>query len=190
MLSWDKFLFDSRTHRTGFWYGLFGVYILLLLAFVPVELLGGALGICASSLKKSIVVAYLLVPCVLLVRLAGRRLHDIGWPGWYALILLPLVFIRSQVTVLAATYYCDVSALTPVLDRLPPLGSLDLLRQFTATFNLSGLTVGLAGIAVPIILYLGFFPGVRGPNGYGPVVAHRPWITVALASLVSRLPRM
>ena len=190
LLSWDKLLFGSRTPRAGFWYGLFVVYFLLLLAFVPVELLGGTLGICASILRKSIVAAYLLVPCLLLVHLAGRRLHDIGWPGWYAIILLPLAFIRSQITVLAATYHCDVGVFTPVLDLLPPLGPLDLLRQFTAIFNLSGLRVGLAAIAVPIVLYLGFFPGVGGPNRYGPVVGHRPWITAALASLVNRLPRM
>ena len=190
MQSWDKLLFGSRTPRAGFWYGLFGIYVLLLLAFVPFGLLGGTLGVCTSILKKSVVAAYLLIPGMLLVRLAGRRLHDIGWSGWYALILLPLVFIRSQVSVSGATYYCDVGALTPLLDQLPPLGPLDLFRQYTAIFNLSGLRVGLAAVAFPIVLYLGFFPGISGPNLYGPVVVHRPWISAVLAALVSRLPRM
>src|SRR6185436_1758218 len=116
----EAVIFGKRSSRTAFWFGLVGIYFLLLFAFVPFGMLGGAIDVCANPTSKRIVAAYLCVPGILLLRLAGRRLHDIGWSGWIALALPAFVFIEGDVVKGNVRYYCDVSALSPIQDLLSP----------------------------------------------------------------------
>ncbi len=173
MSSWEKAIFGNRTSRAGFWFGLVGVYVLLLLSFLPFNLLGGAIGVCSSSLSKALFAGCLLIPSILLLRVSGRRLHDLGWSGWAAVVLPAFVFIEGDTVKDGVRYYCDVGVLSPLRDILSPLIPLehwmDALSPVFApfSFTLNGMEVDLVGIAIPFLLYLGFYPGMRGENRYG-----------------------
>ena len=184
MSPWEKTVFGGRTSRMGFWIGLVGVYVLLLLSFVPFNLLGGALGVCSSSFSKALLAVCLVIPGFLLLRISGRRLHDLGWPGWLALVLPMLFFIEGDVMRDGARYYCDVGLLSPihdVLSRSAPLQrSLDILSPlFTPfSFTLNGMEVDFVAIGFPILLYLGLYPGMQGKNRYGV----DPWDKLQVAA--------
>jgi uncharacterized membrane protein YhaH (DUF805 family) len=190
MSSWEKTIFGDRTPRMGFWFGLVGAYVLLLLCFLPLGLLGGAAAVCSSPLSKALLAACLLIPGLLLLRVSGGRLHDLGWPAWVAFVLPISVSIGPDTVQGGIRYYCDVGILSPVedvLSRVTPLGhAIDAISPlFTAfSFTLNGMEVSLVGIVMPVLLYLGFYPGMRGENRYGP----DPWEKSPLAAVEGQSP--
>jgi uncharacterized membrane protein YhaH (DUF805 family) len=119
MASREAAFFGGRTPRVGFWLGLAGVFVLLLLTFLPFSLLGGASGVCASLVKTVILSTCLLVPAMMLVRISARRLHDIGWTGWPALVLLACVFIEGETVTNGVRYYCEVGVFSPFSHIVP-----------------------------------------------------------------------
>jgi uncharacterized membrane protein YhaH (DUF805 family) len=173
MSFWEKAIFDDgRTPRMSFWLGLVGVYVLLLLSFVPFNLLGGAV-VCTSWLGKTLLAVCLLIPGFLLLRISGRRLHDLGWPAWPALVLPALFFIEGETTQGGIRYYCDIGILSPIQDVLSRSELLKRLLDAVApwfgafSFTLNGMEVDFIYIGLAILLYLGLYPGMRGDNRYG-----------------------
>lgn len=185
MSSWEKTIFgDGRTPRMGFWFGLVGVYLLLLLTFLPFNLLGAEFS-CANSFGKALVAVCLLIPGFLLLRISGRRLHDLGWPGWAAFVLPALMFIEGDTTQGGIRYYCDIGILSPiqdVLSRSDPLKRLfDAFSPWFTPFGftLNGMEVDLVWIGLPVLLYLGLYPGMRGENRYGVDPRDKPQAAAA-----------
>jgi uncharacterized membrane protein YhaH (DUF805 family) len=172
MSSLEKAIFGGRTPRMSFWLGLVGVYVLLLLSFVPFNLLGGAF-VCGNWFGKTLLAACLLIPGILLLRISGRRLHDLGWPGWAAFVLPALFFIEGETMQGGVRYYCDIGILSPIQDVLSRSESLKHLLDavtpwFAAfSFTLNGMEVDFVYIGVAMLLYLGLYPGMRGENRYG-----------------------
>lgn len=83
------FDFETRSTRTEVWtYLIFGHLIVGLLSTLLVAVFGERV-VSGTTISASILtVAY----CAPMPALFSRRLHDIGWSGWFA-ILLPLAFV-------------------------------------------------------------------------------------------------
>ena len=84
-----------------------------------------------------------------------------------------LCFIEGDAAKDGIRYYCDVRVLSPIYDSLAAMMTIErwtaavspLLTSFSFTQN--GMQVDFVVVAIPLLLYLGFYPGVRGENHYG-----------------------
>lgn len=176
MRSWEAYLFGARTSRKGFWLGLFAYLVLLYLVMIPFNGLVGA-RVCVSWPVHIATTALLLGISYVFVRTSGRRLHDLGWPGWLAFAFPVLVSLRHEFEYQGGNYYCTVGALTPfdgMLAKILPAAVADFLATWPSfSLTLNGTTIEMASVAFPLMIYLAFFRGQTGVNAYGadPIAA-------------------
>ncbi len=159
-------MFGDRGSRASFWSGLLVYLILLFVIMIPINGLANT-GICTSKTTNYLVTAALVLASYPFTRIAGRRFHDLGWSGWFALVFPLFVSLRYEFAFEGATYYCNAGALNSISDVLPN-AAFQFLSEWTA-FNvtLNGTTIEMASVGVPVVIYLGFFRGQKGANAYG-----------------------
>ncbi len=136
----------GRVSRKDYWLRfvlpLIGVYILVVavLAGLAVALgdAGAIIGLLAIPIYIAIVWASVCV--------AAKRFHDRNWSGWWVLYFMLISFA------IVAVQYAGIFLLGETLG------------------GIIALITGLASIGVAIwqLVLLGFLPGDKGPNQYGP----------------------
>lgn len=170
MQAWETSLFGARTSRKGFWLGLFAYLALLYLAMIPINGIAGT-AVCVSWPAHVATTVLLLAISYVFVRTSGRRLHDLGWPGWLAFAFPLLVTLRYEFEHQGANYYCTMGALTPfdgLLEKMLPGPVANFLATWpTFSLTLNGTTIEMASVAFPLMIYLAFFRGQKGANAYG-----------------------
>lgn len=166
----DRSMFGSRSPRMSFFAGLFFYLVALYLIMIPVDDLFRS-AVCTNAAVQISVIGAMLLVSIPFVRVAGRRLHDLGWAGWLALALPLAVTLRYEFVREGQSYYCDVGAIKPLSSMVSPLlpnALTELLASwptFALTFN--GTTVEMAMAAFPLMIYLAFFKGQSIENRYG-----------------------
>ncbi|MDX2203300.1 MAG: DUF805 domain-containing protein [Hyphomicrobiaceae bacterium] len=171
MATWEASVFGGCSSRKGMWAGLIGYVAMLYAVMFAVDLLPVA-SVCTNRIAHYAVLASILILGYPFARVAGRRLHDLGWTGWPALALPMLVSLRYDFTYDNAKYYCDVGVLTSVTGAVKPMvpGSLtDFFAWWPSSLELTinSSTIEMAAVTAPLIIYLGFFKGQTGPNTHG-----------------------
>lgn len=143
--------FIGRTRRSDYWHYMVLLFVLYFagLVFTMAAMLAG--------LGLSIGPGFATTGLVALLAFAAtvRRLHDVGWSGWWmgAYLVLLLAFIAH------AFYWRYVE-----IPRLEP-GEVSSLSRFFPL--LTAVNLAMWGLGL-LIFVLAVLDGTLGPNRYGP----------------------
>ena len=166
MDAYERLIFPRVcTKRADYWTGLLFVYALLMACFLPFTVLGGVVGVCGNSWRKLVVSLLVTGVAVLAMRECASRLHDVGMPGWAALMIPFALTIQGREMVGHFQYTCTVGAL-PILNDLLS----DKLSAIEMPFSLSinGMAIQTNILAVLLLLFLGFRSSQPSGSKYDP----------------------
>lgn len=143
--------FAGRTRRAHFWPYMGLLFVVYVVGFIL------ATALFSAGMGSIIAPMYLLTAILILLAFAAavRRLHDVGWSGWWmgAYIGMAIAFI--------AFFFVWRYGLTRDAGGPP---AMDLLR-FMPFMLFFSLAMNCAGLLVFILCVL---DGAPGPNRYGP----------------------
>jgi uncharacterized membrane protein YhaH (DUF805 family) len=138
---------QGRFARRHFWLGALGVLALWILMFIPLVEMSRPTGSGGEAMALLILIPLLWLHCALVV----LRLHDLGWSGWWCLLLGPLPVLM---------FYESFAVYGRVEQSYEA-------QQWIKPYVLFMLLGGLVLFFGSFIL-LGCRRGMVGPNKYGP----------------------
>ncbi len=155
--------FQGRARRTEFW----GVLLATLAVFFPLFcccvffLLGEGEPVGVAKLLN-VVASYVLplgtfLAFLFVLAVGVRRFHDVNLPSWICVALFVLLFLAGPgglLSVLAQEVIKNLARLCGL-----SFDSNSFFIYWSGAFQLT---------TVCLILFLGLWPGTRGPNKYGP----------------------
>ncbi len=148
------FTSKGRISRKEYW--LKGVLLLLglyLLAYVVILALGFAVGAVAGQTVGMAVAGLLAIPLIIAILwasicVAAKRFHDRNMSGWWYLYFM----------LMAVAAYAVMVVPIMVLGEGNPIAGI---------ISVIGLLAYIAVSLVSLVI-VGFLPGAKGPNQYGP----------------------
>lgn len=173
--------FNGRSTRSQFWFSALAYLVIWLVLFVSMLVLGvlsliPIVGIIPMALLCAIYMGLVFASLILIIpfyALAFRRLHDINFPGWIA--LLPVMLL-----VLAYAFIFHGAELLGIYNY----------------YSFSQFLIGIGGFLIicvfiaAIVLFIFFcLPSTSGENKYGPQDIE-PHFYEGLSSLFAKFKKM
>ena len=142
----------GRTAPGDFWpyMGLlFAIYVVGFVLVFPGRPFFGILPGVPAMFALTLIL--ILLACAAVI----RRLHDVGWSGWW----------MAAYTILASAFIIFVVRLRYVITHQPFDPSSDLLFRLFPILAIFMLITNCIGLLILVVCVL---PGTAGPNKYGP----------------------
>jgi uncharacterized membrane protein YhaH (DUF805 family) len=143
--------FEGRTRRDHFWPYMGLLFLVYIVGFVL------ASALFPFGMGSIIAPIYLLTAILILLAFAAavRRLHDVGWSGWWM-----GAYVGMAITFIACFFYARYALISDAGG--PPVIELLRFMPFMMAFGLAMNCVGL------LVFILCVLDGAPGPNRYGP----------------------
>ncbi|ESQ80507.1 DUF805 domain-containing protein [Asticcacaulis sp. YBE204] len=157
-----KFIFSlqGRIARLSFLWGMLAAYGFMIFAFGSLYYFVGTLDIDIDlymDVMPGIMIGFGFLMCWVFFCLTSKRLHDVGAPGWPAVLLFAPV---ASALFMYGRHYLGMGVTSPTTSQV-----------FQSVYN------GLWALGFLILL---FWPGQKRANRYGPPPGQRPMTDVAV----------
>ncbi len=174
--------FSGRATRAEYWIFTLIVSVVMYALFIGgmVMCIAGLVGDLSEQLKWGVIIALggvflMVLLCIVpLTSVQVRRLHDVGWSGWWlgAAWLCNLVYMVGLHVVCREEY----AKLSQAVEQSVRQGSMNMLQAMQqvmdtpvspmlSAFSMLNL---VSQVLFLMIFVLSFFDSQRGPNKYGP----------------------
>jgi uncharacterized membrane protein YhaH (DUF805 family) len=153
------FDFGGRYGRKQFWLGALGLVALLIAGLIAASTVMRPTGPRGAEVALTFALAapFVWFYCKLIV----HRLHDLGWSGWWLLLLGP-VLIPLPLWMMHETH--------AVYHRIEQsYAAQQAIKPYVASLQYGALALFVGGFVL-----MGCLRGTRGPNRYGPDPVSRP----------------
>lgn len=147
------FDFRGRYGRGKFWLGALGLLALLIFTIMAASVLMNPTGAGGGELALIFLfgIPFIWFYCKLVV----HRLHDLGWSGWWFLLLGP-IFIPLPIWMMNETH--------AVYHRIEQsYAAQQAIKPYVASLQYGALLLFAGGFVL-----MGCLRGTKGPNKYGP----------------------
>ena len=153
------FSFRGRYGRKQFWLGALGLLALLIFMLMAMSVLMRPTGAAGGEIALIFLFAMPLVwfYCKLIV----HRLHDLGWSGWWFLLLGPII-IPLPICMMHETH--------AVYHRIEQsYAAQQAIKPYVASMQYGAFLLFFGGF-----ILMGCLRGTKGPNKYGPDPISQP----------------
>jgi len=147
------FDFRGRYGRKQFWLAALGLVVMSILLFMAAGVLMNPTGADAGQL--TLIVAFAGIFLWFYSKVIIHRLHDLGWSGWWFLLLGPLM-IPLPIWMMNETH--------AVYHRIEQShAAQQAIKPYVASLQYGALLLFIGGFVL-----MGCLRGTKGPNKYGP----------------------